>query len=130
MRHHDHWRSQQIYRLPRQGRLMGVCAGLADHFGWNVTLTRMIAIIALLWLHGMALVAYLALGLLLPTRTDDGHDRDTYRDYWRSARRSPDNSFRDTSHRCSDLQVRSPRMGGHVTSSRHDLERAFRDLEH
>ena len=130
MRYHDSWRSQPLYRDPRQGKLMGVCAGVADHLGWNLTLTRVIAIMALIWLHILALVAYVVLGFLLPIKPDDGHDADPNEKYWRSARRSTDNSFRETPHRFDERDVNLQRMEGYVTSSRYDLERAFRDLEH
>lgn len=130
MKYHDTWRSQQLYRDPHKGKLMGVCAGMADYSGWNVTLIRVIAIIVLLWFHVLALVVYFALGFLLPTKPDDDHDTNTDEEYWRSARRSTDNSFRDAHHRFGELDVKLQRMEGYVTSSRYDLERAFRDLEH
>lgn len=130
MKHHDTWRSPQLYRDPRNGKLMGVCAGIAGYIGWNVTFTRVIAIMALIWFHVLALVAYFALGFLLPLKPDDGRDTDTDEKYWRSARHSTDNSFRDTTHRFGERDEKLRRRESNVTSSRYDLERAFRDLEH
>lgn len=126
----DARRPQRLYRDPHHGKLMGVCAGMADYFGWNVTLIRIIAIIALLWFHVVALIAYFALGFLLPTKPDRFHDQDTDEKYWRSARRSTDHTFRRTRPRFGKLDVKLQPMEGYVTSSRYDLDREFRDLEH
>ena len=62
---HDPWRAQRFYRDPQHGKLMGVCAGLADYFGWNATLVRVLAIVALLWFNVVTLAVYLVLGFVL-----------------------------------------------------------------
>lgn len=126
----DHyWRAQRFYRDPRHGRLMGVCAGLADEFDCSVTLVRIIAVIALLWLGVVALAAYLVLGVLLPTTADIRHDRDVGEDCWRGARYPAGDSFRDG--RCRrELDRNSQHMEGYVASRRRELDRQFRDLEH
>lgn len=130
MRHDDSWRSPRLYRDPRQGKLMGVCAGMSDYLGWNITLTRILAIIALLWFHALALIAYFALGFMLPTKSDNRRDRGTDEDYRRGTRRSTGTTFGDTHHRLGELDVKLQHMEGYVTSSRYDLDRQFRDLEH
>lgn len=39
--------SKQLYRLPQEGVIRGVCAGLAHYFNIPVLLVRVIAVIAL-----------------------------------------------------------------------------------
>ena len=129
MRHDDHWRAQRFYRDPRNGKLMGVCAGLADYFGWNVTFVRILAIIALLWFSALTLIAYFVLGFTLPVKPDKLYDWDTDEGYWRSVRRSADGTFRDVRHRFRELDMKLQHMERYVTSSRYDLDRQFRDLE-
>lgn len=129
MRHESTWRAQRFYRDPRNGKLMGVCAGLADYFGWNVTFIRILAVIALIWFNGLTLVAYLVLGFMLPAKPDRLYDWDDDETYWRSVRRSAGETFRDTRHRFRELDMKLQRMEGYVTSSRYDLDRQFRDLE-
>ena len=46
MRYDDNWRAQRFYRDPRHGKLMGVCAGLADYFGWKFFFPMQTAAIA------------------------------------------------------------------------------------
>jgi|SRR5690625_190887 len=129
MRDHDDWRAQRFYRDRRNGKIMGVCAGLADYFGWNVTLIRVLAIIALIWFSALTFVIYFALGFLLPVKPKRLYDWDANEDYWRSVRRSASETFRDVRHRFRELDVKLQRMEGYVTSGRYDLDREFRDLE-
>ena len=129
MRHNGYWRAQRFYRDPRNGKLMGVCAGLADYFGWNVTFTRVVAIVALIWFNVLALIVYFALGFMLPVKPDRLYDWDANEEYWRSVRRSAGETFRDVRHRFRELDMKLQHMEGYVTSNRYDLDRQFRDLE-
>ncbi len=129
MRHDHEWRAQRFYRDPHNGKLMGVCAGLADYFGWNVTFVRILAIIALIWFNAMALIAYFVLGFVLPTKPDRLYDWDADEEYSRSVRHSASGTFRDVGHRFRELDTKLQHVEGYVTSSRYDLERQFRDLE-
>jgi len=129
MRYDGNWRAQRFYRDPRHGKLMGVCAGLADYFGWNVTLVRVLAIVALLWFNVVTLAVYLVLGFVLPTKPEALYDWDADEEYWRSVRRSAGDTFRDVRHRFRELDMKLQHMEGYVTSSRYDLDRQFRDLE-
>lgn len=129
MHHDEHWRAQRFYRDPRHGRIMGVCAGLADYFGWNVTFVRILAVVALFWFNGLTLVLYLVLGVALPVKPERPYAWDHDDAYWRSVRRSAGDTFRDVRHRFRTLDTRLARMEGYVTSGRYDLDRQFRDLE-
>lgn len=128
---HDNetWRAQRFYRDRDHAIVMGVCAGLADYFGWNRTFVRILAIIALLWFSIFTLIVYFALGFLLPAKPKRLHDWDTDESYWRSVRRSANETFRDARQRFRELDAKLARMEGYVTSRRYDLDRQFRDLE-
>ncbi|HEX7339624.1 MAG TPA: envelope stress response membrane protein PspC [Rhodanobacteraceae bacterium] len=129
MTRHDQWRAQRFYRDRRNGKLMGVCAGVADYFGWNVTFIRILAVIALLWFNFFTLIVYITLGLLLPPKPERLYDWDADEAYWQSVRRSANETFRDVRQRFRETDSRLARMEGYVTSGRYDLERQFRDLE-
>ena len=45
-------------------KLMGVCSGIADSFGWDVTLVRVGFVVGTLLGFGSLLIVYLAIGLL------------------------------------------------------------------
>ncbi len=53
------------FRLNKaQGKLMGVSAGMADYFGWDVTLVRAAWVIGTLVGFGSLILIYLAIGLI------------------------------------------------------------------
>jgi phage shock protein PspC (stress-responsive transcriptional regulator) len=53
-------------RRPRNGRLIGgVCAALADRFGWNVSLVRLLFVLSIL-IPGPQVIFYLVAWVLIP----------------------------------------------------------------
>ena len=45
-------------------KFMGVCSGIADSFGWDVTVVRVGFVVGTLLGFGSLLIVYLAIGLL------------------------------------------------------------------
>ena len=62
----------KLYRNPRRGMIFGVCAGLAEYFGFDVTVTRVIVAVGALFAFPVVCIIYLCLGLLLPVRAYSG----------------------------------------------------------
>ena len=56
----------KLYRNPRRGMIFGVCAGLAEYFGFDVTVTRVIVAVAAFFAFPVICIVYVCLGLLLP----------------------------------------------------------------
>jgi phage shock protein C len=53
---------------PRQGAMIaGVCAGLAERFGWNANVVRLIFLLSCL-LPGPQFLVYIALWIVMPRR--------------------------------------------------------------
>lgn len=57
-------------RLPKHGKILGVCAGLARQFGISVTFVRAAFIIATVT-GGYGLLIYLILALLMPKEPEE-----------------------------------------------------------
>jgi phage shock protein C len=56
----------QITR-PRYPRVIaGVCSGFALHYGWDISLVRVFAVLALLFSGGMAALLYFAAWIIIP----------------------------------------------------------------
>ena len=63
---------RDVTSAPRRGfqldkanaKFMGVCSGIADYFGWDVTLVRIGFVAGTLIGFGSLLILYLAIGLL------------------------------------------------------------------
>ncbi len=58
-----------LYRHPTDKLIGGVCGGLADYFGLDATLVRILWVVMTLVTSGGGFLAYLALWLLLPVGT-------------------------------------------------------------
>ena len=53
------------FRLDKgNGKFMGVCAGIANYFGWDVTLVRIAWAVGTLVGFGSLILIYLAIGLI------------------------------------------------------------------
>lgn len=59
--------TKKLYRRPKEGKLFGVAAGLAEYFELDVTLLRIILIVLVIAGAWFLVPAYLLLALLLPT---------------------------------------------------------------
>ena len=56
---------KRLYRARSDRKLAGVCAGIADYFGWDPTLVR-VGWILLTLLGGSGVLLYLILWLVMP----------------------------------------------------------------
>ena len=116
-----------FYRNADRAILGGVCAGLADYFGFNLRVTRFLALIAFFVAMPMTVLAYLAAVFLIPARTTR-HERPRDPEFQRKVRSSPMQTAADVRRRFQSLDRRLARMEKYVTSSRYELDREFRNL--
>lgn len=69
--------SRKLWRDPRQGKLMGVCAGLSEYLNVPVTLIRIMVIISLfIGLFMITVVVYFSLGYFLEKRPLSADDEE------------------------------------------------------
>lgn len=61
-------------RLTRSNNRMiaGVCSGIADCFGWDVTLVRIVYVLATFFTVFSGGIVYLILWIIMPERRRDG----------------------------------------------------------
>ena len=56
-----------IKRSRSNAMIVGVCAGIAEHFGWSITATRVVYVLAsILSVAFPGIIVYLVLWLVLP----------------------------------------------------------------
>ncbi|MDT0602645.1 MULTISPECIES: envelope stress response membrane protein PspC [Thalassotalea] len=55
----------ELYRNPSQGKIAGVCAGLAEYFGWETWLVRILVVSGVLLGMGWFVVIYIAAWFIL-----------------------------------------------------------------
>ncbi len=56
----------RLYRDPDNGKIAGVCAGLADYFSWNVDAVRFATIVAAILFSVTTVALYTAAAFFLP----------------------------------------------------------------
>jgi phage shock protein PspC (stress-responsive transcriptional regulator) len=55
-----------VLQRPRNGRIIaGVCAGLAERFGWNPNVVRLLAVLSCL-LPGPQFIVYIVMWVVIP----------------------------------------------------------------
>ncbi|SFR84095.1 envelope stress response membrane protein PspC [Sphingomonas jatrophae] len=111
-------RRTKFYLDKRNGKIMGVCAGLADYTGVDVTLVRVgVVLLTVFALGPIAPVAYLVLGWVAtdrPRELDDMSDEDAR--FWQRVRTKPHASVKDVRNRFRDIDRRLADIELQVTS--------------
>ena len=119
--------------------LAGVCAGIANYFGFNLCATRVLFVIACFAAMPIPLIAYIAIVFLVPAESSrHGHavKRESRRRRRRMSRRERAQVAEEEGQQAADafderrrsLDERLARIEKYVTSSRYSLDREFRNL--
>jgi phage shock protein C len=120
---------KRLLRDREKGRLFGVCAGLADYFGLDLGLTRIVTFVALLLFTPAMLLIYFALVLLLSVKPRSEEIVDaTERAFVKSVRSEPQAVLSQSRHRFRELELRLQRLEKYVTSSSYNLDKEFESL--
>ena len=116
-------RRTRFYLDKRNGKFLGVCAGIADYTGIDVIFVRVgVVLLTVCATGGLGFVAYIAMGLI-------GHDqpRELYyedredRKFWQKVRARPRNSIRDVRASFRDIDRRLADVETHFTSQNRRL---------
>ncbi len=121
-------RRNRLYRNRQRGLLAGVCAGIADWTGFNLTALRVaVVLLAIPW-TAVIVIGYLVMALLVPAApTDLFQDEDDER-FWRETRRAPVDGVASLNQRFRRLDQRLQRLEAWLTSReyriRQEIDRA------
>lgn len=113
----------RLYRNREKAMLAGVCAGLADYFGFNLKAVRIIFALATIPFPPAMIVGYLALAILLPVRPTEQKRDEEVENFWRGVSNAPSDVFSNTRHRFRELDRRLQRMEAFVTSREFEIDR-------
>ncbi len=122
-------RRTRFYLDKRNKRVMGVCAGIADYFGWDVNLVRIGMVLATVLGSGTMILVYLAAGWIADPKPSMLYDESIEdRQFWKNVRVSPQRTVRDVkaSFRESDRRLRD--IEAYVTSSNRSLSNEIDSL--
>jgi phage shock protein C len=120
-----------LRRIPQRGVVAGVCAGIAEYFGWNVKLLRVALVISVLLGAGAIIVVYLILWYVMDPVEDDrlpgsGYGGDSPSDPSGAARRP---SMAEVQTRFERLDARLRGIEECVTDKEFELRRELKKLE-
>lgn len=124
----DGVRRNRLYRNRQRGLLAGVCAGIADWTGFNLTALRVaVVLLAIPW-TAVIVIGYIVMALLLPAApTDLFQDEDDER-FWRETRRAPVDGVASLNQRFRKLDQRLQKLEAWLTSReyriRQEIDRA------
>ena len=119
----------RFYRNKRHGKINGICAGIADYTGLDVTLVRIGLILAIVLGAGALLPVYFIAGWIADDQpreiaTDDKDERA----FWQGVRASPGQSARDIRGRMRSIDRRLAEIEQYVTTENRSLAREIEEL--
>ena len=119
----------RLYRNTRDGMLLGVCAGIADYFGFNPWSVRLVMVVSLVLFTLPTLAAYFAAGFPLDRKPNNLYETSEEERFWRSVRTEPTRTVGDLRHRYRELERRLQSIEAYVTSREFELNRGINDLD-
>lgn len=122
------FRRRRFYRSREHAIIAGVCGGLADYFGFNLKVTRVLAIIALFMATPVTLLAYFGTVFLVPAAPPGTATAEYDPEFRRALRSAPRQTLSEVRRRFQALDGRLARLERYVTSSRFKLDEEFRRL--
>jgi phage shock protein C len=131
----DHYLTEQpasrtrFYRDKRNGKVFGVCAGIADYTGFDVSLVRVCFLATIFMSGGSVLPFYFIAAMVTPTKPLEFEltDREENK-FWQGVRASPTRSARDIRSRFRDLDRRLADIESYVTTENRSLAREIDQL--
>ena len=119
----------RFYRNKRNGKVNGICAGVADYTGLDVTLIRIMLVAAILIGGGALLPVYFIAGWIADDQPREiaADDKDE-RKFWQGVRASPSQSARDIRGRMRSIDRRLAEIEQYVTTENRSLAREIEEL--
>ena len=119
----------KFYLDKRHGKFMGVCSGIADYTGLDVTLVRIMFVSAVLMSGGSVLPLYFVAGFIADDKPRELaiEDKEEQR-FWQGVRASPRRTARDIRSRLREIDRRIADIESYVTTENRSLAREIEQL--
>ena len=95
-----------LYRDKTNGKLMGVCSGIADYTGISVFWVRFITIFLTFAISGATIPAYVIAAILLSKKPSHLYVEPAEQKYWQGVRQNPKRTAREIRARMKDVDRR------------------------
>lgn len=122
-------RRTKFYLDKQNKKWLGVCAGIADYTGLDVTVVRLIVVVLTVLGSGATLIAYFIAAWMAPVKPGSLRE-DTPEDakFWQGVRTNPRRTTRLVRSRFRELDRRLADVEAYVTSSHGRLSREIENL--
>ena len=119
----------RFYKDKRNGKVMGVCAGIADYTGLDVTIVRILMFMAL-WLSGFSILpVYLLAGFIAEDRPRElSNDSPEDKRFWQQVRVSPARTAREIRMSMKAIDRRLADVESYVLTNNRSLAREIEQL--
>ena len=119
----------RFYRDKRNGKMFGICAGIADYTGFDVSLVRVSFLAALFLSGGGILPFYFIAAMVTPTKPFalERVDQEE-KHFWQGVRASPARAARDIRSRFKDIDRRLADIESYVTTENRSLAKEIEAL--
>ncbi|WP_291199874.1 envelope stress response membrane protein PspC [Hyphomonas sp.] len=122
---------KRFFRSRDNSVIAGVCGGLAERFGWEPILVRVLTVLLTMFMMGpVAIIAYIVIWMITP-RAPLGYGgfSDEEDAFWRGVSDRPRATFGTIKYTFMDLEERLKNIERTVTSEEWRLRQEFKDLE-
>ena len=122
-------RRTKFYLDKQHAKFKGVCAGIADYTGIDVSIVRIAMVLGTVLGSGALIIVYLAAAWIAPVKPLE-LSRQTPEDakFWQGVRASPRRTVRDVRSKFRDIDRRLADVETYVTSSNSSLSREIEKL--
>jgi phage shock protein C len=119
----------KFYLDKQNAKWAGVCAGIADYTGVDVTVIRMGFVLGTVLSGGNLLLGYFIIAWMAPRKPIELYEQDPeQKKFWQGVRRSPHAMARDVRGRFRELDRRLADVETYVTSSNSRLAQEIEQL--
>ncbi len=106
----------KFYLDKRNAKFKGVCAGIADYTGFDVTLVRIAFVLLTIATHAGALIGYGLVAWLAPCKPVGLYQGEDDAKFWQGVRSNPTRSTTEVRSKFRDLDRRLADIETHFTS--------------
>ena len=119
----------RLKRSTDDAKVLGICAGIADYFGFDPNVVRAVTAVCAFFFP-TTIVAYFILGMVLDQEPKTDKEKSPYAsELRRRVRSEPHSTMHSQRHRFRELDRRLQRLEKYVTSKRFRLDREFNGLQ-
>ena len=107
----------KFYRDKANGKVMGICAGIADYTGFDVTIVRIAMIVLTVGFSAGALIPiYFLAGMIAPNKPYDLYDTPDDQKFWQGVRTNTRRTTAEVRSKFRELDRRLADIETHYTS--------------